>query len=74
MDVGESMRKCRKRKSVSIAKLSRMSGIHQNTIRNSETNKHMSNIYTIMKLADALGVSIDEYVGHEPLKENLWQE
>lgn len=66
MTQGEHMRKARKRAGLSIEKLSRLTGIGQTTIGALERDTNRSGtIYTIGRLADALGISIDEYVGHE---------
>ena len=66
MTQGEYMRKARKRSGLSLAQLSEMSGISESTIGALERGvNHSGTIYTIEFLADALGLSIDEYVGHE---------
>ena len=62
---GEYMRKA----GLSIGDLARASGISRETISALERNvNRFGTIYTISKLADALGLSIDEYVGHEVVK------
>ena len=66
---GEYMRKARKDAGLSIGDLARASGISRETISALERNvNRFGTIYTISKLADALGLSIDEYVGHEVVK------
>lgn len=66
MTQGEHMRRARKRRGLSIENLSRMTGIGPTTIGALERGTNRSGtIYTIGTLADALGLSIDEYVGHE---------
>lgn len=39
------------------------SGVSKNSIFNLEHEKHIPNLYTIVALADALGVSLDWLVG-----------
>lgn len=66
---GEYMRKARNDAELSISDLSRASGISRETISALERNvNRFGTIYTISKLADALGLSIDEYVGHEVVR------
>lgn len=66
---GEYMRKARVDAGLSIGDLARASGISRETISALERNvNRFGTIYTISKLADALGLSIDEYVGHEVFK------
>ena len=66
---GEYMRKAREDVGLSIGDLARASGISRETISALERNvNRFGTIYTISKLADALGLSIDEYVGHEVVK------
>lgn len=63
---GESMRRMRIRAGLSIGALSRVSGVSRETISALERSVNRSGtIYTISRLADALEISIDEYVGHE---------
>lgn len=71
MTQGEHMRRARKRMGLSIDNLSMMTGIAPATIGALERGTNRSGtIYTIGRLADALGLSIDEYVGHEVVKRN----
>lgn len=66
---GEYMRKAREDAGLTIGDLARASGISRETISALERNvNRFGTIYTISKLADALGLSIDEYVGHEVVK------
>lgn len=64
MTRGESMRKARNRAKLSAAQLSRISGVPISTICALEcgTTKN-GRIDTIELLADALRISIDEYIG-----------
>ena len=63
MTQGEHMRKARKDAGLSREKLRDLSGITVLTIRNSETNRVSPTLYTMIRLADALKISIDEYIG-----------
>ncbi|MBP5461213.1 MAG: helix-turn-helix transcriptional regulator [Lachnospiraceae bacterium] len=64
MTRGQHMRACRKAAGLSLRELDAMTGITFVTINRLELDHHAGNIATIEILADALGVSIDEYVGH----------
>lgn len=61
---GESMRKARNRAKLSAAQLSRISGVPTTTIYALERGTARNGrIDTIELLADALRISIDEYIG-----------
>ena len=63
------MRMHRERVGLSQLELAELSGIHQVTISALEKGRNSGgNLDTIELLADALGLSIDEYVGHEVVK------
>lgn len=69
MTRGEHMRKARINAGLSIVQLSDMSGIAQNTIGILERKAQRGGwVDTIEILADALGLSIDEYVGHKVVR------
>ena len=69
MTRGEIMRMHRERAGLSQPELARLSGISQVTISALEIGRNSGgNLDTIELLADALGLSIDEYVGHEVIK------
>lgn len=63
MTTGEHMREARERKGVSRAKLSRISGVHYQAIYNAEKDKCYTNLFSVICLADALKIPIDEYIG-----------
>lgn len=65
MTRGEYMRRARERAGLNIKQLSVLSGISVSSISGIELGKYNGSIATIELLADALGLSIDEYVGHE---------
>ena len=63
------MRKWREKRGLTQLELARRSGISQVTISALEIGRNSGgNLDTIELLADALGLSIDEYVGHEVIK------
>ena len=69
MTRGEIMRMHREKAGLSQYELAELSGIHQVTISALEKGRNSGgNLDTIELLADALGLSIDEYVGHEVIK------
>ena len=63
------MRMWRERARLTQCELAKLSGISQATICAVEIGRNSGgNLDTIELLADALGLSIDEYVGHEVIK------
>lgn len=62
-DCGKSMRQHREDVGMSIWALGQMSGVHPNTISNYELGKNSPSLVNVIALADALGISIDEYIG-----------
>ena len=69
MTRGEIMRMHRERAGLSQCELAKLSGISQVTISALEIGRNSGgNLDTIELLADALGLSIDEYVGHKVVK------
>ena len=63
------MRMWREKRGLSQLELAELSGIHQVTISALEIGRNSGgNLDTIELLADALGLSIDEYVGHKIIK------
>ncbi len=60
------MRLSREKKGLTIIQLSNASGIAINTISSLERNSRYGGwLITVEILADTLGLSIDEYVGHK---------
>ena len=69
MTRGEIMRMHRERARLTQCELAKLSGISQATICAVEIGRNSGgNLDTIELLADALGLSIDEYVGHKVVK------
>lgn len=65
MTRGEHMRLSRRKAHVRIEELAARSGVSAKTIYALEGGYNGGNIGTIELLADALGLSLDEYTGHE---------
>lgn len=65
MTRGQHMRACRKAAGLTLRELAEKSGVWFGTINRLEMGHNDGSIVTIELLADALGVSIDEYIGHE---------
>lgn len=69
MTQGEYMRRARERAGLSAKRLSEMSGVPASTISALERSvSRNGRIDTIELLADVLGLSIDDYVGHRTQK------
>ena len=64
MTKGECAREARIRAGVTIKELSAHTGIAKNTISRFENGDVDIRISNLEILADALGLSIDEYIGH----------
>ena len=63
------MRMWREKRGLTQPELAKLSGISQVTISALEIGRNSGgNLDTIELLADALGLSMDEYVGHEVIK------
>lgn len=65
MTRGDYMRKARENAGLTLRELGAISGISFNTISRYERGLYQGNINNIEILADALGLTIDEFVGHE---------
>ena len=69
------MRKWREKRGLSQRELANRAGISQAAICSLEIGKNSGgNLSTIEILADVLGLSIDEYVGHRVVRHNLKKE
>ena len=68
MTRGETMRRWRKKRGLSQDELADLSGVAQKTIWALEHDKNNGSVTTVELLSDALGLSIDEYVGHKVVK------
>ena len=65
MTIGESIKTCREKRGFSQGKLSRISGISQALISKWELDKSVPMTFSLLCIADALDVSLDELVGRE---------
>lgn len=65
MTRGEAMRAARHRAGKTLRQLAHDTGVSHTTIYRLENDIRCGSISTIELLADALGLSIDEYTGHE---------
>ena len=61
--MGNSMERARKKRGLSRPKLSALAGVSELCIWKSEHDLSIPNLYSVIALADALNVSIDEYIG-----------
>ncbi len=68
MTVGEAMRAARNKAGLMIKELSEISGVSKGLISCYERDLTRPIIDNVEILADALGISIDEYIGHEVRK------
>lgn len=74
MTRGEYMRRARRNAELTIKQLAALSDVSANAIGGLERGKRISGQYmTIEVLADALGLSIDEYTGHRRRASNVTQ-
>lgn len=63
MTVGEAVRKARKSKGFTLHKLAEKAGVSPMTISNAEKDRFYPSLLTMVSLADALEISLDELVG-----------
>jgi transcriptional regulator with XRE-family HTH domain len=66
--MGQSLRDEREKAHLSVAELSRLSGVPDTTIRRYEASICSRQIENLIALTDTLGLTLDEIVGHEPAK------
>lgn len=65
MDLGKRLRFVRQSRGLTVDALSKMSGLSCNSITNYEFNLTNPMMYTVQKIADALGMSLDELIGRK---------
>lgn len=63
MTTGEHMEAARKRAKLTRPELREKSGVAVMTIYNAERDRISPTLFTMMCLADALKISLDEYIG-----------
>lgn len=73
LEIGRILRKYRRSKKISKAKMSKLSGVSEMAIVNLELGQHSSNMATILKIMNVLGLKFNFYVADEwePLDENV---
>lgn len=64
MTIGKSMKAARERAGLTRRQLSERSGVHAITIGTQERDEHVPRLLNVIDLADSLGITIDEYIGH----------
>ena len=70
MTIGESMKRMRIKHGYRVRELAEETGIADTSIRNMEGNRQVPNILFVIALADVMGISVDEYVGHRVVERN----
>ena len=70
MTIGESMKWSRIKCGYKVKELVEATGITQTSINNMEANRQVPNILFVVALADAMGISVDEYIGHKVAERN----
>ena len=70
MTRGDAMRKARRSRGLSIKDLANAAGVSKGTIQSMETDVRNPSIVNVELCADALEMSLDEYVGHEVVRHN----
>ncbi len=68
---GSHMRLIRRQAGLSQKALEKMAKVSTHTITLLENEKATSSIEVVAALADALGISIDEYIGFKPKRERM---
>lgn len=63
--IHEAMRKAREAKGLTRCKLAKSAGVDQHSLIGYETGENAPGLFNLIALADVLGLSLDEYVGHE---------
>lgn len=66
--MGQSLRDERERAGLTVKDLVRLSGVPESTIRHYEASICSRQIENLCAVADVLGLTLDEIVGHEPVK------
>nr|WP_300093944.1 cupin domain-containing protein [Sedimentibacter sp.] len=70
-DFGAKIREVRKSKKLSIAALSKLSGVSEGMISQIERNTVVPSVIVLAKIARALGRSISYFFGEENLEDNI---
>lgn len=65
MTIGKSIKQAREKRGFSQWRLARLSGISQALISKWELEKCVPMFFSLIRIADALDISLDELVGRE---------
>lgn len=65
MTIGQHMRKCRKEHGLKQKELAEKAMMPAPFVSGYERDVHTPTIFSLITLADVLGVSLDEYIGRE---------
>ena len=65
LTIGQSMAKARKDRGLNQCQLERLTHINHTNISAYEADRHYPNLLTLITLANALHISIDEYIGRD---------
>lgn len=65
MTVGQGIRAARKAAGLKQSELAEKVYVHTNIIQGAESDKHLPRIDTLIRIADALNVSLDTLCGRE---------
>lgn len=71
--IHEVMKAARLDRGLTQNELSERSGIPLSTISSIERGRHTPTILVVEALADALKLSIDEYIGRKAPADNIWR-
>ena len=68
LSIGEAMKRARKKRGIKAYELAEMTGYNHCVISAWENDRAIPKLTTVIDVADALGISIDELIGHEVKK------
>lgn len=74
MNLGENIRKIRLEKGYSIMKIRELTGLSKSTISDLENDKSSPTVETLQKIADALGVSVEDFFKSKPVSDETLKE
>lgn len=68
LTIGEAIRRARKKRGMKAGELAKITGYHPTVVSTWENDRSIPKLTTVIDIADALGISIDELIGHEVKK------
>lgn len=68
LTTGQAMQLAREAAGYSRRELSLAAGLSKNMVGAYESDRTQPSLYALISLADVLGISIDEYIGHQVKK------